>query len=232
LLAFLRFIFAIPKIKKELFMVETYFRLSTKPGWIEVITGCMFSGKSEELIRQIRRAELAKQKVKVFKPKIDSRYSANEVASHNNNRSPSIVIESPIEILQHVDLSTQVVGIDEAQFFDESLVQIAHELAENGKRVILAGLDTDWRGKPFGPMPTLLAQAEVINKQYAICMVCGEPATRTQRLVSNQDSILVGSTEAYEARCRRHFDPDLSLRLEKVHSKNRLPKETPATMQV
>jgi thymidine kinase len=213
-------------------MVETYFRLSTKPGWIEVITGCMFSGKSEELIRQIRRAELAKQKVKVFKPKIDSRYSKNEVASHNNNRSPSIVIESAFEILQHVDMYTQVVGIDEAQFFDDSLVQVAHELAENGKRVILAGLDTDWRGKPFGPMPTLLAQAEVINKQYAICMVCGEPATRTQRLVSNQDSILVGSAEAYEARCRRHFDPDLSLRLEKVQSKTYLPKESPATMQV
>ncbi len=197
-------------------MTETYFRLSTKPGWIEVITGCMFSGKSEELIRQVRRAELARQKVKVFKPKIDMRYSTNEVASHNNNRSPSIVIEDPLEILQHVDIYTQVVGIDEAQFFSDSIIQVSHQLAEEGKRVLIAGLDTDWRGLPFGPMPSLLAQAEVINKQYAICMVCGEPATRTQRLVSNQNNILVGSTEAYEARCRRHFDPELSLRLEKT----------------
>lgn len=213
-------------------MVDTYFRLSTKPGWIEVITGCMFSGKSEELIRQIRRAELAKQKVKVFKPKIDNRYSKNEVASHNNNRSPSIVIETAIEILQHVDMYTQVVGIDEAQFFDDSLVQVAHQLAEDGKRVLLAGLDTDWRGQPFGPMPILMAQAEVISKQYAICMVCGEPATRTQRLISNQDSILVGSTEAYEARCRRHFDPELSLRLEKAQKKPIKVNEPQSQIQV
>lgn len=197
-------------------MSETYFRLSTKPGWIEVITGCMFSGKSEELIRQIRRAELARQNVKVFKPKIDDRYSKDEVASHNNNKSPSIVIESPFEILQHVDLYTQVVGIDEAQFFSNEITAVAHQLAEEGKRVLVAGLDTDWRGKPFGPMPFLLAQAEVIHKQYAICMVCGEPATRTQRLVCDENDVLVGSTEAYEARCRRHFDPELSLRLEKT----------------
>ncbi|MCB9025031.1 MAG: thymidine kinase [Bdellovibrionaceae bacterium] len=208
-------------------MTDTYFRLSTRPGWIEVITGCMFSGKSEELIRQIRRAELARQKVKVFKPKIDDRYSKNEVASHNNNKSPSIVIENPLEILHHVDIYTQVVGIDEVQFFPEEILGVIHQLAEEGKRVIVAGLDTDWRGAPFGPMPKLLAQAEVINKQYAICMVCGEPATRTQRLVSDQQNILVGSTEAYEARCRRHFDPELSLRLEKASHKFSNQEENP-----
>lgn len=199
-------------------MSETYFRLSTRPGWIEVITGCMFSGKSEELIRQIRRAELAKQKVKVFKPKIDNRYSKDEVASHNNNKSPSIIVENPLEILHHVDTYTQVIGIDEVQFFSEDILKVIHQLAEEGKRVLAAGLDTDWRGEPFGPMPKLLAQAEVIHKQYAICMVCGEPATRTQRLVSDQQNILVGSSEAYEARCRRHFDPELSLRLGKASS--------------
>ena len=213
-------------------MTDTYFRLSTRPGWIEVITGCMFSGKSEELIRQIRRAELARQKVKVFKPKMDDRYSKNEVASHNNNKSPSTVIEDPLEILRQVDAYTQVVGIDEAQFFSDEIIQVAHQLAEEGKRVIVAGLDTDWRGQPFGPMPQLLAQAEVINKQYAICMVCGEPATRTQRLVGDKENILVGSTEAYEARCRRHFDPELSLRLEKTSKAQSLQEKPDLGLQL
>ncbi len=173
----------------------------------------MFSGKSEELIRQIRRAELAKQKVRVFKPKIDNRYSENQVASHNNSRSASLVIENAAEILSLVDRYTQVVGIDEGQFFADNLVEVCHQLAEEGKRVIVAGLDTDWRGRPFGPMPQLLAIAELVSKQHAICMVCGEPASRTQRLVSNSGDILVGSTDAYEARCRRHFDAELCLRL-------------------
>ncbi len=203
-------------------MNDTNFRLTTKPGWIEVITGCMFSGKSEELIRQIRRAELARQNIKVFKPKIDDRYSKTEVASHNNNKTPSIVVESPLEILKHIDANTQIVGIDEAQFFTHEIINVAHQLAEEGRRVIIAGLDTDWKGQAFGPMPVLLAQAEVVNKQYAICMVCGEPATRTQRLVSDQGDTLVGSTGAYEARCRRHFDPNLSMRLGKT-SKSKRP---------
>ncbi|MCB0389922.1 MAG: thymidine kinase [Bdellovibrionales bacterium] len=213
-------------------MTDTYFRLTTRPGWIEVITGCMFSGKSEELIRQIRRAELARQNVKVFKPKIDDRYSKDEVASHNNNKSPSIVIENPLDILKHVDTYTQVVGIDEVQFFSEEIVQVAHQLAEEGKRVIAAGLDTDWRGRAFGPMPELLAQAEVINKQYAICMVCGEPATRTQRLTAGEENILVGSTEAYEARCRRHFDPELSLRLQRTNLDNPRPENPDLGLQL
>lgn len=187
-----------------------------RPGFIEVIAGCMFSGKTEELIRQVRRAELAKLKFQVFKPKIDNRYSKDHVASHNRNTFPSIVVESAEEIFDHLEPYTVVVGIDEGQFFGEELIEVARELADEGKRVIIAGLDTDWRGQPFGPMPQLMAIAEVIKKQYAICMVCGAPATRTQRLVPDQGAILVGSTEAYEARCRTHFDADLSLRLARL----------------
>lgn len=197
------------------------------PGWIEVIVGCMFSGKTEELIKQVRKAQFAKQKFQVFKPKIDNRYSANEVASHNQTTLPSIVVEDAYQILSLIDKNAQVVGIDEAQFFDEEILPVVTTLADAGKRVILAGLDTDWKGAPFGPMPHLMAIAEVVHKQYAICMVCGEPASRTQRLVAAKGDILVGSTEAYEARCRTHFDPELSLRLAKSrlsHSDNQ-PEE-------
>ena len=202
---------------RELLLTDTFFHHSVYySGWIEVITGCMFSGKSEELIRQIRRAQLAKQNIKVFKPRIDNRYSRDQVASHNNNTSPSIVIDSPMEIFDYVDKHTQVVGVDEGQFFSQDLVQVVHQLAQQGKRVIIAGLDTDWRGRPFGPIPTLMAIAEVVNKQYAICMTCGEPATRTQRLIADDNDIVVGSTGAYEARCRRHFDPDFSLRMKNL----------------
>lgn len=194
-------------------MSESFSRHKIRPGWIEVIVGCMFSGKTEELIKQVHRAEYAKLKFKVFKPRIDSRYSIDQVASHSKNKWPSIVIDDAQSILAHVDRNTDVVAIDEGQFFGPDLIKAASVLADTGKKVIIAGLDTDWKGEPFGPMPALMAIAEVVRKQYAICMVCGEPANRTQRLVSAEGDILVGSTEAYEARCRSHFDPELSLRL-------------------
>jgi thymidine kinase len=173
----------------------------------------MYSGKTEELIRQIRRAQFAKQNFQVFKPQIDNRYSVEEVASHNNARFPSTVVESASQILGLVQPHTHVVGIDEAQFFGSDLIRVVETLADQGKRVTIAGLDTDWRGRPFGPMPELMAIADVVRKQYAICVVCGEPATRTQRLVADDGDILVGSTGAYEARCRHHFDPDFVMRL-------------------
>ena len=182
-------------------------------GQIEVICGCMFSGKTEALITQIRRAEIAKLRFQVFKPEIDTRYSNNEVASHNKSKFPAVNIRHPMEILDLVAPYTEVVGIDEAQFFDQQIVDVAAKLAESGRRVILAGLDTDWQGRPFGPMPELLAVADVIRKQYAICVVCGAPATRTQRIVAAESQFLLGSTDSYEARCRKHFDATLSLRL-------------------
>lgn len=198
-------------------------------GQIEVICGCMFSGKTEALITQIRRAEIAKLRFQVFKPEVDTRYSINEVASHNKSRFPAINVRRASEILGHVAPFTEVIGIDEAQFFDEEIINVAGQLAESGRRVILAGLDTDWKGEPFGPMPGLLAVADVIRKQYAICVVCGAPATRTQRIVSAEGQFLLGSTDSYEARCRKHFDPTLSLRLPQPVADNSLDKElTPA----
>ena len=185
----------------------------TRPGYIEVICGCMYSGKTEELIRQIRRCEFARQTFRTFKPKIDARYSDQDIVSHNQDAIGSIVIEQALDIYRHIDHTTKVIGIDEAQFFDDEIVDVATKLAQHGRRVIVAGLDTDWRGKPFGPMPQLLAVADVIRKQYAICVQCGESATRTQRLVPDQKEVLVGSFKMYEARCREHFDPELSLRL-------------------
>jgi thymidine kinase len=182
-------------------------------GLVELICGCMFSGKTEALITQIRRAEIARLRFQVFKPEIDTRYSHDEVASHNQSRFPATNVKTAKDIYKHVEPYTQVVGIDEAQFFDNEIVTVAQKLAESGRRVIVAGLDTDWRGLPFGPMPQLLAIADVIHKQYAICVVCGTSATRTQRTVSAQGQFLLGSTDSYEARCRKHFDPDLSLRL-------------------
>lgn len=184
-----------------------------RPGSIEVICGCMYSGKTEELIRQIRRCEYAKQPYVTFKPKVDSRYSEEDIVSHNKDSLSSIVIESASEIYKYVSHDTKVVGIDEAQFFDKEIVEVATKLANHGRRVLVAGLDTDWQGRPFGPMPDLLAVAEVIRKQYAICVQCGESATRTQRLVADQNDVLLGSFQMYEARCRDHFDPELSLRL-------------------
>jgi thymidine kinase len=199
-------------------MGENFGRFRFRPGWIEVIVGCMFSGKTEELIKQMHRAEYARQACQVFKPRLDARYSPDHVASHNQRLRQATPVESAAELLGLVERHTQVVGIDEGQFFDDHLIEVASLLADAGKRVVIAGLDTDWRGRPFGPIPALMAIAEMVHKEYAICVVCGEPANRTQRLVAATDDILVGSTEAYEARCRLHFDPGLSLRLESHRS--------------
>jgi len=177
-------------------------------GWIEVIAGCMFSGKTEELIRRLRRAEIAKQKVKIFKPKIDVRYSKSEIVSHSEQSMPSILVESAKEILQYSQ-DAQVIGIDEAQFFDLDLVDVCNQLANEDKRVIVAGLDQDYTGKPFEPMPQLLAVAEYITKTLAICVVCGNPADKTQRKIPSSERVLVGAAESYEARCRKcHFIPE------------------------
>lgn len=177
--------------------------IDNQHGWIEVICGSMFSGKSEELIRRLRRATIAKQKVAVFKPKIDTRFDQSLIVSHSNLSIPSIPIEKSSEILEHIDEQTQVVGVDEVQFFDEEIVQICQDLADRGVRVICAGLDQDYRGRPFEPIPQLLAIAEYITKTLAICMVCGNPANRTQRLVESKERVLIGAADAYEARCRK-----------------------------
>jgi thymidine kinase len=182
-------------------------QLPKDTGWIEVITGCMFSGKTEELIRRLRRAQIAKQKVKIFKPKIDSRYSVNSIVSHNEQSLPSILIEDIVEVLNDAN-DAQVIGIDEAQFFNEGIVGICNILASRGKRVIVAGLDQDYAGKPFEPMPQLLAIAEYITKQHAICVVCGNPADKTQRKTSDSKRVMVGAADIYEARCRKcHYIP-------------------------
>ena len=175
-------------------------------GWIEVIVGCMFSGKTEELIRRLRRAEIARQKVSIFKPKIDNRYSADHIVSHSEARLLSKAVEKSSEIMQLAH-DAQVVGIDEGQFFDMGIVEVAEQLANQGKRVVIAGLDQDYRGKPFEPMPQLLAVAEYITKTLAICVVCGNPADRTQRTTPSSERVLVGAKDSYEARCRRCFEP-------------------------
>ena len=182
-------------------------QLPKDTGWIEVITGCMFSGKTEELIRRLRRAQIAKQTVKIFKPRIDARYSDNSIVSHNEQSLPSILIDDIIEVLDHSN-DAQVIGIDEAQFFNESIVHICNLLASKGKRVIVAGLDQDYTGKPFEPIPQLLATAEYITKQHAICVVCGNPADKTQRKTANPERVVVGAADIYEARCRKcHYIP-------------------------
>lgn len=178
-------------------------------GWIEVIVGGMFSGKTEELIRRLRRAELARQKVQVFKPVIDTRYSMADVCSHNQNTMRSKPIPTAADIWTHLDADTQVVGIDEGQFFDQELVEIVQALADRGLRVIIAGLDTDWQAKPFEPMPTLMAIAENVTKQHAVCVVCGSLASRTQRTAAVEGQVAVGAHDLYEARCREHFKPEV-----------------------
>jgi len=178
-------------------------------GWIEVICGSMFSGKTEELIRRLRRAQIAKQRVQIFKPRIDERYSQDHLVSHSEMRLKSEPVSSADEILQKVDWRAEVIGIDEAQFFDGKLVQVCNQLADLGKRVVVAGLDKDYLGKPFEPMPQLMAVAEYIEKTLAICMKCGNPANYTQRLVDSSDRVLLGATGTYEARCRRCFEPVL-----------------------
>lgn len=181
--------------------------LPKETGWIEVIAGCMFSGKTEELIRRLRRAQIAKQSVKIFKPKIDLRYSRNNIVSHNEQFLPSILIENAEEIFNYSP-DAQVIGIDEAQFFTQGLVNVCNKLADDGKRVIVAGLDLDYRGAPFEPIPQLLAVAEYITKTLAICVVCGNPADRTQRKIKSDERVVVGSEDSYEARCRKcHYIP-------------------------
>jgi thymidine kinase len=178
-------------------------------GWIEVITGSMFSGKSEELIRRLRRAQIARQKVQIFKPLVDNRYSDDHIVSHSEMRLASENVKDSAELLARVAPDTDVIGIDEGQFFDQQLPAACTTLAGRGKRVIVAGLDTDYLGRPFEPMPQLLAIAEYITKTLAICMVCGAPANHTQRLVASSERVLVGAQGTYEARCRRCFDPTL-----------------------
>ena len=182
----------------------------TVNGLIEVVCGSMFSGKTEELMRRLKRAQIAKQKVQVFKPLIDNRFSVDHVQSHDANRVPSKPVEKARDILKFVDDNTRVVGIDEAQFFDESVVEVAQKLAYRGIRVIVAGLDMDFKGQPFGPMPKLLAVAEEVTKLSAVCVVCGNAASRTQRTVGGSDAerIAVGAKEMYEARCRFCHEPE------------------------
>ncbi len=179
-------------------------------GWIEVICGPMFSGKSEELIRRLRRARIARRRVQVLKPALDDRYSLTEIVSHGDQRLASEVVASATEILEKVDGRTQVVGIDEANFFGQELVQVVTLLADGGKQVIVAGLDTDYLGRPFPPMPDLLCLAESITKVLAICMRCGHPAKHTQRLVESSELIVVGAAGLYESRCRRCFEAGFS----------------------
>ncbi len=177
-------------------------------GWIEVVCGSMFSGKTEELIRRVRRAQIARQKVQVFKPVLDDRYGLQKITSHNGMYVEAVPVESAEAILGLVEPDTTVVAVDEAQFFDWKIAPVCAELAGRGVRVIAAGLDTDFRGEPFGPMPVLMAEAEMVDKLQAICVSCGKPASRTQRLINGQPAsyddpvIMVGASEVYEARCR------------------------------
>ena len=181
-------------------------------GSIEVVCGSMFSGKTDELIRRLVRATIAKQKVQVFKPAIDVRYAVEKVTSHAGSDYDAIPIEKSADIRKKIDSDTTVVAIDEAQFFDQEVVQIAEELASRGIRVLVAGLDQDFRGEPFGPMPFLMSRAERVDKLHAICMVCGDEASRTQRLVNGKPAryddpvVIVGASELYEARCRVHHE--------------------------
>lgn len=179
-------------------------------GWIEVICGPMFSGKSEELIRRLRRGVIARKRVQVFKPALDDRYSADEIVSHGDMRMKSEVVSTPAEILAKLDWRTEVIGVDESNFMGPDLIEVATKLADSGKQVILSGLDTDYMGRPFSPIPELLCLAEAITKTLAICMRCGNPAKHTQRLVASDELIVVGAAGLYEARCRRCFEPGVS----------------------
>lgn len=175
-------------------------------GWIEVICGSMFSGKTEELIRRLRRAQIARQAVGIFKPKVDTRFSEDHIVSHSELRMESQIVESAEEIIKKTP-QDEVVGIDEAQFFDGTLINVCKKLADQKKRVIIAGLDKDYRGEPFGPIPGLLSEAEYITKTLAICVVCGNPANYTQRLSRETDRVVIGEKDKYEARCRKCYEP-------------------------
>jgi thymidine kinase len=186
--------------------------MSHSVGLVEVITGSMFSGKTDEMIRRLRRARIARQKIQVFKPTIDTRFNDKKVTSHAGSEFDATPVSSATDILERTDPDTTVVAIDEAQFFEMKIVEVVHELAERGVRVVVGGLDTDFRGEPFGPMPTLMAQAERVDKVHAICMVCGDDASRTQRLIDGKPAkyddpvVVVGASELYEARCRLHHE--------------------------
>ncbi|MCO4852735.1 thymidine kinase [Bacillus vallismortis] len=181
-------------------------------GWLELICGSMFSGKSEELIRRVKRATYAKQEVRVFKPVIDNRYSEDAVVSHNGTSMKSYAISAAEDIWEHISESTDVIAVDEVQFFNEGIVDVLSSLADKGYRVIAAGLDMDFRGEPFGVVPDIMAIAESVTKLQAVCSVCGSPASRTQRLIDGKPAsyddpvILVGASESYEARCRHHHE--------------------------
>ena len=175
-------------------------------GWIEVICGSMFSGKTEELIRRLRRARIARQQVEVYKPALDARYSEEEVVSHDENTVSTTAVETASQILLMTS-EADVIGIDEAQFFDEELLSVCQELANDGRRVVVTGLDTDYRADPFDPIPQLMAAAEHVTKLHAVCVVCGAPANHSQRIVPGEDRVLVGATGAYEPRCRQCFEP-------------------------
>lgn len=185
----------------ELFGNEISHKIN-QTGWVEVICGSMFSGKTEELIRKLNRAKIAKQKVEIFKPSIDTRYHEADIVSHNANAIRSTPVQTAHEILL-LSGDSQVIGIDEAQFFDEGLVEVCTILADTGKRVIVAGLDMDFQGKPFGPMPQLMAISEFVTKVHAICVVCGELASYSYRKTNNNSQVMLGETESYEARCRK-----------------------------
>ncbi len=197
-------------------------------GWIEVIVGSMFSGKSEELIRRVRRATYGQLNVKVFKPAIDNRYSENSVVSHNGNSVVAHPIEKSLEIYDYIDETVDVIGVDEVQFFDENIVQVCQDLADQGFRVIVAGLDLDFRGEPFGPVPKLMAVSEEVTKLNAICPVCGSPSSRTQRLINGKPAsyddpvIMVGAAESYEPRCRHHHEVPNKPSITKVTRKHML----------
>ncbi|MBE9465306.1 thymidine kinase [Dyadobacter subterraneus] len=176
-----------------------------RTGWIEVICGSMFSGKTEELIRRLNRAKIARQKIQIFKPALDKRYHVENIVSHNENSVEATPVELSSEIIA-LSENAEVIGLDEAQFFDESIVSVCDALANSGKRVIIAGLDLDYLGKPFGCMPQLMAVAEYVTKVHAICMVCGEVASHSYRLSESNERVLLGETDLYEARCRRCFN--------------------------
>lgn len=177
-------------------------------GWIEAVVGSMFSGKTEELIRRLNRAHIAKQKVQAFKPAVDDRYDAVQIASHGGRTLMAQAVQNIDELLALIDDDVEVVGIDEGQFLGPGLIDLCEGLANRGKRVVVAGLDQDWRGQPFSPMDHLMAISESVTKVLAICMVCGNPANRSQKVVSGEDLFQVGAAETYEARCRSHFDPN------------------------
>ena len=184
---------------------EMFLESPKKAGSIEVICGSMFSGKTEELIRRMKRAQFAKQKVKIYKPCIDVRYSEDQVVSHDAHSIPSTPIDSPAKMLE-LSNDAEVVGVDEAQFFDETLVEVVQSLANRGVRVIIAGLDTDFLGKPFGPMPALMAVAEDIQKVHAICVRCGSPANHSHRLTSSEQLVVLGEKDSYEPLCRHCYN--------------------------